>query len=278
MDTFKKKLQIADEVKGIVLDKIDIIKDYIAEIKEELIANFSTDEQDGCLDGEIDDFIKEEDFDALFDNLIDQLAKNDEDLQKKIDGTDSSYKTQLIDQCDEIHGRLKSMFVKETLMELKHLPNFGSPLPDDPYNFLWPSPTDLDKLNLKDPLQLKAIRTLGVLGSGPSAIQLIFDNNIESPLIDSKNSGASEDVSTVELQRKAVSKIVARTCRNGWIGNLRFIYDDGSVQTIYDKKSNNRFHNDQTVQVPKNHHIVGVYGFCRPNSMLRYIGFIVVEK
>ena len=71
MDTFKKKLQIADEVKGIVLDKIDIIKDYIAEIKEELIANFSTDEQDGCLDGEIDDFIKEEDFDALFDNLID---------------------------------------------------------------------------------------------------------------------------------------------------------------------------------------------------------------
>ena len=114
-------------------------------------------------------------------------------------------------------------------MGLKHLPNFGSPRPEDPNNFLWPSPANLDELSLTRPLQLKAIKTMGVHGSGPSAIQLIYENGIESPMFDSKNTGAGSDVTTVELKKKVIRRIIARTCRNGWLGNLRFVYEDASV-------------------------------------------------
>ena len=105
-EKFKEKLLVADEVKTIVLEKIDIIKEYIFQIKDEISANIITDDQDGCLEGQINDFIKEEDFDALFDTLISQFDKNDESLQEKINGTDKAYETQLIEQCDKIHTRL----------------------------------------------------------------------------------------------------------------------------------------------------------------------------
>ena len=57
--------------------------DYVAEIREDLAYNLCTpDNPEGCLEGSVDDYIKEEDYDTLFDNLNAQFAKNDETLQK----------------------------------------------------------------------------------------------------------------------------------------------------------------------------------------------------
>ena len=42
------------------------------------------------------------------------------------------------------------------------------------------------------------------------AIQLFFDNNVESPLFDGESDVPSTDVETVELSGQKISKIIAR--------------------------------------------------------------------
>ena len=59
-------------------------------------------------------------------------------------------------------------------------------------NFRWPKLEDLQALNLTEPLVLAEIRVKGVVDYDLTAIQLVFQNGIESPLFDSNNANATE--------------------------------------------------------------------------------------
>mmetsp|Transcript_34835 Transcript_34835/g.45869 ORF Transcript_34835/g.45869 Transcript_34835/m.45869 type:complete len:105 (-) Transcript_34835:125-439(-) len=59
--------------------------------------------------------------------------------------------------------------------------------------FSWPSEDDLESLSLVQPLQITAVKTKGDKSSGYlSAIQLIFENGISSPLFDGKCTSADD--------------------------------------------------------------------------------------
>ena len=76
-----------------------------------------------------------------------------------------------------------------------------------------------------------------------TAIQLVFDNGIESPLFDTKKSEAGSEVSNVELTMKEdqqLSKILCRCSEdNAIVANLILEHTDGIQTTIFDKKCRN---------------------------------------
>ena len=80
--------------------------------------------------------------------------------------------------------KINSIFEPVTInVELKDVPNFGSPLTDDKDNFRWvPSLDYLQELG--EPLRLTAIRTKGQPNHLNTAIQLVFHNGLESDMID----------------------------------------------------------------------------------------------
>ena len=68
---------------------------------------------------------------------------------------------------------------------LKDLLVFKNPSIGEQDNFRWPNLDDLQALKLKEPLKLTAIRARGEPNSYMTAIQLVFQNGIESPLFES---------------------------------------------------------------------------------------------
>ena len=79
------------------------------------------------------------------------------------------------------------------------MPNFGDPRPEHANNFLWPTPGDLEQLNLSKPLRLKAIKTKGVPNVYLTAIQLVFEDGIESPMFDTRRGAAGDEIRTEVL-------------------------------------------------------------------------------
>ena len=66
---------------------------------------------------------------------------------------------------------------------------------------------DLEKLSLKEPLLLKAVKSKSETGSVLTAIQLVFTNGIESPLFNGLNNGPS-GLKTDELSGNKIKKIL----------------------------------------------------------------------
>ena len=98
---------------------------------------------------------------------------------------------------------------------------------------MWPSVSELEELNLSEPLRLKAVRTKGVLNHELTAIQLVFNNGVETEWMDSKRADAGEDYSTVELPDKPIKKIKAYARLDGYIRKLSFELEDGKDITAY---------------------------------------------
>ena len=55
-------------------------------------------------------------------------------------------------------------------IQLKDIPNFGTSIHANQYNFRWPTTEDLEKLELDEPLKLKEIRTKGPQNNYMTAI------------------------------------------------------------------------------------------------------------
>ena len=98
-------------------------------------------------------------------------------------------------------------------------------------NFRWPTQDDLKKLNLAAPLKLKEVRTNGVNKNALTAIQLVFENNIESPLFDGKNVRAT-GLTTVVIKNKLIKRTSSRV-GHGYPYSLQFEFE-ASSQTIFD--------------------------------------------
>ena len=94
---------------------------------------------------------------------------------------------------------------------------------------MWPSISELEELNLSEPLRLKEVRTKGVLNYELTAIQLVFNNGVETPWMDSKRADAScEEISTVTLPEKPIKKMKAYARLDGYIRKLIFELEDGT--------------------------------------------------
>lgn len=101
-------------------------------------------------------------------------------------------------------------------------------LTKDTENHRWPTKEQLEELKLTKPLRLKAIRTKGKPGSCLTAIQLIFEDDIESPMFDTSPKDAGNEVSTIELTGAKISKIICAAHISEYISNIRFEHEAGS--------------------------------------------------
>ena len=99
---------------------------------------------------------------------------------------------------------------------LVDLTRFGKEKTQIDTDFRWPTLLQLKKLNLSGPPKLKEIRTCGESDSGLTTIQLIFEDGLESELIDCENANA-EEMMTFEInQYKVPNQIMMRVYENTW--------------------------------------------------------------
>ena len=145
----------------------------------------------------------------------------------------------------------------ESLRDLHHFGKQALDSANAEVTFRWPTSEDLKQLELNEPLKLQAIRTKGALDNPLSAIQLVFQNGIESPIFDSQKKGA-DDFTTVALPDG--SPIVSITSKASNIGcsDIVFVQKNGQETVIFDK--NWHYGSEEIREIPETHAIVGVYG------------------
>jgi len=105
-----------------------------------------------------------------------------------------------------------------------------------------------------------------------TAIQLVFENGITSPLFDGNHSRAT-GMTTVQIPDKPIKRISVRTggvCAY----SLQFEFAQGPPLVVFDKGYTG--HPVKSQEIPANHHIVGVYGRIQSNLIL-YLSFILAE-
>ena len=109
----------------------------------------------------------------------------------------------------------------------------------------------------------------------------MYQNGLESPLFDTKYTGASDIVTTVELPQEGedrrVAKVRGRCKNNGALATLTFEHENGSLTTIFDKNCRQTSFREEVREIPVGHSIIGFYGRLNPNGALRYLGFIIAE-
>ena len=129
-------------------------------------------------------------------------------------------------------------------------------------------------MSTKEPLQLKEVRTKAAQGNPLSAIQLVFQNGIESPLFDAKGPGANE-ISTVRVLDKQMNCVSAQV-EAMYISKIQFEYNDGEAKIVFDK--NYGYGSQDVRSIPENHSIVGIYGTYYDNAFMSRLGFIVMQN
>ena len=119
-------------------------------------------------------------------------------------------------------------------------------------------------------MQLKAIKTKAYCSSSGSsvcsAIQLVLENGLESPVFDchSTYGTADKEFTTVELTGKNIKRIRGQTnSSSGHLGSMIVEHENGS-QTIYDRGYSN---NSLDLSIPEGYGIVGVYGRISKGSL-----------
>lgn len=112
-------------------------------------------------------------------------------------------------------------------------------------------------------------------GGFQTAIQLVFEGGVESPMLDTNHPSASTEISEVKLSGKNVESIICDAGCNSYIAKMQFKHENGQ-QVVF--KGLDRHFGDTAKLVPSNHIIVGVYGNFTKGAYIRQLGFIVAEK
>ena len=146
-------------------------------------------------------------------------------------------------------------FLKFDENTLKDLPCFLDQPSDDKVNFRWPTLEDLRALPPSTTLKLKEIRAKRVKGSAMTAIQLVFEGGIESPLFDSKQANATE-IKSYPVPDKRIEKVTGKQCDSA-LRKLTLKFDDNSTLTVFSESDHVT---DDDREIPPGHAIVGIYG------------------
>ena len=135
----------------------------------------------------------------------------------------------------------------------------------------------MEQLNWSKPPRLKSVRTKGHPNGCLTAIQLVFNDNSESPLFDTHKIAAdNEGIKEVKLRGRSITQVTSKW-KNTYITSLSLTHEAGT-QVVYDKNysESNMQNGSQTIK--EDHCIVGIYGSLYPSGWLSQLGFIVTEK
>ena len=99
--------------------------------------------------------------------------------------------------------------------------------------FRWPTAKDLKGICQDEPLKLKEIITKAAEGNPLSAIQLVFENGIKSPMFDAKCGGANDEMSVSVLDKTMVC--ITAQVESIYISKIQFEYKDGEAKVVFDK-------------------------------------------
>ena len=153
------------------------------------------------------------------------------------------------------------------------LKNFGAKLTPNSLNFEWPTRDVVERLSLDSPPKLSAIRTKRHQNGKLTAISMVFDGGLNSPWFDANHASASDQISTIQLGGRSISKVTIHT-NNDSTYKLKFEHE-GGIQSIYDKGSNNS--SSRVQEIPQDHFIVGIYGRIAGKE-LNCLSFILREE
>ena len=258
----KKKVQQVNELEIEVMEQCQSIQEQIIQVRNKIQPHIiSASNLDGFLNGSIDQYL------ANFDEELKQLRqKLDEDRKhwnfavsgsEKFLAANSDLMKQLSSDFSAIFNTYNYYRYKpDSLKDLLHFGTnqFSSQLT----TFRWPTAEDLKQLKIAEPLKLQAIITKSASnGLCPlTAIQLVFQNGIKSPLFDAYPS-AHEPI-TIRVPDSPIVTISSKA--NEWYsGSINFVHKDGKTTVAFDTKYDAKCA-DVTREIPENHSIVGVYG------------------
>ena len=127
-------------------------------------------------------------------------------------------------------------------------------------------------LKLKKPLKLTHIKAKGIVRDGMSALQLVFENGIESPLFDGGQQGTTE-LETFEVPDRPVTRITG-TSGGAHISRIILTFEDNQHVTVFPQSKEVPKYD---IEVPPKHAIVGIYGTYNYKFIGR-LGFIVMPQ
>ena len=211
-----RKLELSEELRQQLSAQAEQVTSMVNEMKDTVRANRNSEANiDGCLIGEESDYL--DGFDAQVAKMNAQFDLTKEHWRRKIDSDDDCLRQIEQIQANFAKQQLRiSAFLSEPVRLVK-IKSYNHLAIKTPYSaikngqsFCWPTLEQLESLKLREPMQLKAVRTKGLKGSLLSGIQLLFNNGIESPFEDTQDQRAETDgVKTVELSGKNITKIHA---------------------------------------------------------------------
>ena len=105
-----------------------------------------------------------------------------------------------------------------------------------------------------------------------TAIQLVFEGGVESPLFDAKDANATE-IKSYPVPDKQIEKVTGQKF-SGVLFRLTLKFNDSAELTVF-PESGIRANYD--CEIPPGHAIVGIYGRIHDNY-IRSLGFIVMEQ
>ena len=127
-----------------------------------------------------------------------------------------------------------SSYVYKYKMEsLKDLLYFGSlKFPAEKVTFRWPTVEYLKMLNFNEPLKLQAVRTKASQSNFLSAIQLVYQNGIESPLFDACRDPQAEEITTINVPDSRILSIDVMA-GNSNIREIKFELTNGQKLAVF---------------------------------------------
>ena len=192
VESAKQELRTLNDLEHDLTYEVEQAEQIIDRVRQRLQENLNTKlKLNGCLRAKsIDDYLK---------SMADKKAKmkqriqmDRQYLQDKISGherwSDRGIQ-QLKAQCLAIESSMSDIFnapkaINLKNIELNDIPNLGSLQDKKDLNLRWPTQEEFQSMLLTQPLELKAVRTKGMRKGALFAIQLVFENGIESTWLD----------------------------------------------------------------------------------------------
>ena len=271
-----------------ILAECEIVREMVELIRVKLEENLNSRKNiSGSLQGCLDDYL--ESFELQIEKLKARFASNHDFWLKQAASKDTDLINEIQAHFEGIECRIHSLFVARPTTptpQLKLTPalvslqNFGCQLEEDHRNFEWPTDIELQKLELTEPLRLMAVKTKGFPNGDMTAIQLIFEGGVTSPMFDSKARYRGDELSTVEVSSSETpfKRITSRVYNAKYTASLSLDFDseEKTPVVLYNKKDVRRDMVEEVREIPEGHQIVGVYGRLE-NNYVRYLGFKVAK-
>ena len=131
---------------------------------------------------------------------------------------------------------------------------------------------------MNGPLHLTEIRTRGPSHGTLSAIQFVFSNGVESPFFGAgagaERSESTSDTGRVSIPDMPIKRVSGLTNVSfGCMYSLHFEPEENPVEIYGKGRSDTGV--EESIDIPDNHSIIGLFGKMFNGARVDYLGFIV---